>query len=241
MEKLSPMSIFQLRARGCWNEGAVSLANAAKTDPVVALQCAALLTEQFMFTLDGWQEAEEALSCAEALSENPEDVGATASERAFFSYIQTLMGGNNQTERAFSAMELADRHLRADSPFRPLFEFRRGLLAENLKRDTEEARKAYTLAHNAAKMGSDKLLLSYTYRHLGSLAEQEEDFDKAYQNYTLSLRLREEIGFAIGIAPALVTLAQVSTKAEKTKLLAEAKRFVQAFNGIPVWLARSIG
>jgi tetratricopeptide (TPR) repeat protein len=167
-------------------------------------------------------------------------IGAVASERAFFAYAMTLLGGQDQAVKARNALEYADRHLSDLSPFRPLLEFRRGLLAENLDEDLKAAVTAYNRAHAAAEANGDELLLSYTSRHLGSIAEQEGDHHTARRYFAESLRLREVSGFVIGIAPALVALASVSPEGEAETLLSEARRLVRAFGGVPVWMASSL-
>lgn len=241
LERGQRMSIVRrLGARGCWSEGAIFLAAVAKEEPSAALERAALLIEQCMFTLDGWLDAEEALAHAESIAEDGEQAGATASERAFFAYITTLFGGQDQATVAYKALELADGQLGDYSSARPLLDFRRGLIIENLKGDPKTALAAYERAHIAAEINGDAHLLSYTTRHLGSLSQNAGDLDTARRYYAESLRYREETGFLIGIAPALVTLASVSSELEASYLLVEASRLVRAFGGQPVWLVQSL-
>lgn len=169
--------------------------------------------------------------------ENREAIGAAASERAFLAYTRTLLNGQDQAAAAYAAMAKADGCLSEHSPAWPLLEFRRGLIAENLGGDLSAARAAYERAHTAADTNGDALLLSYTWRHLGSIAQQEGDLNKARHCFSESLRLREETGFAIGISPALVALASVSAEPEASRLHAEAARFARAFGGVPAWIA----
>jgi hypothetical protein len=237
---MDQMVINRLRGRGCWSEAVSIIKTSTENSPSSALQCAALLVEQCMFTVEGWQEAENALAHAEAIVLDNEMIGAIASERAFFAYTMTLLGGQDQAVNARNSLEYADRHLSDSSPFRPLLEFRRGLIAENLLEDLKIAAAAYNRAHAAAEANGDALLLSYTCRHLGSIAQQEGDQHTARRFYAESLRLREVSGFVIGIAPALVTLASVSPEGETDALLSEARRLVRAFGGVPIWLARSL-
>jgi tetratricopeptide (TPR) repeat protein len=237
---MDQMVINRLRGRGCWSEVVSILDASAEKSPASALQCAALLVEQCMFTLKGWQQAEKALTDAEGIVRDHEMIGAVASERAFFAYTMTLLGGQDQSDNAHNALEYADRHLSDLSPFRPLLEFRRGLLAENLDGDLKAAGTAYNRAHAAAEANGDELLLSYTWRHLGSIAQQEGDHQTARRSYAESLRLREVSGFVIGISPALVALASVSPDGKADTLLSEARRLVRAFGGVPVWLAHSL-
>lgn len=231
------MSVFRrLAARGCWNEAAESLVNASRNDPDAALERAAILIEQCLFILDCWQSAEEALAHAESMADNEERSGKAASERAFLAYAQTHFCGKDKTEAAHKALEIADNLLGLQSPHRPLLEFRRGLITEVLRGDPESARIAYERAHIAAEKSGDTCLLSYTSRHLGSLAQDVGDISIARRYYADSLRLREEAGFLIGIAPALVTLASVSAEPEAHQYLAEAARLVRILGGVPVWL-----
>jgi tetratricopeptide (TPR) repeat protein len=183
-----------------------------------------------------WQSAEEALAHAESIADNDERAGKAASERAFLAYAVTRFCGQDQTEVAYRALEIADNLLGGQSPHRPLLEFRRGLITEVLRGDSKSARAAYERAHIAAETSGDTYLLSYTSRHLGSLAQDAGDTVAAQRYYADSLRHREEAGFLIGIAPALVALASVSAEPEAEHLLAEAARFVRVLGGVPVWL-----
>jgi tetratricopeptide (TPR) repeat protein len=233
------LTVQRLRSRACWDEAASLLAPAAKTVSSTALLRASTLVEQCIFALSGWEETDAALTHAEAIASDNEQAGAVASERAFFGYTATLLNGKEQTDQARSAIEAADALLSANSRFRPLMEFRHGLIFENLSKDIARARSSYELAHEGATAIGDELLLSYTWRHLGSVAQQEGDVERARNCYAESLRLREKAGFLIGIAPALMTLASVSGEPEASQMITEAKRLVKSLNGVPTWLAKA--
>ncbi|WP_197081124.1 hypothetical protein [Gordoniibacillus kamchatkensis] len=216
-------AVWRLRVRGCWNEAASLLAEAARHNPAAALECAALLTEKCLFTHDGWQDAEEAMTHAEAMAgDDKAAVGAAASERAFLAYAAALAGGQDRKAEAFAALDKAGNCLDEHSPGWAQHEFRRGLLFENLTGDLVAAQAAYERAHAAAEANGDAMLLSYTSRHLGSIAQRSGELNKAHHYYSESLRLREETAFAIGIAPALAALASVSAEPEASRLRAEA-------------------
>jgi tetratricopeptide (TPR) repeat protein len=209
----------------------------AVTDPSSALLRASVLVEQCMFTLQGWEEAEAALAHAEAIAADSELAGAAASERAYFEYASTLLNGKDLTEQAQSSIAKADSLLGETSSYRPLMEFRRGLIFENLVEDVHKARSSYELAHKGATDSGDPVLLSYTWRHLGSTDQQLGDVQRARTCYAESLRHREIAGFVIGVAPALTTLASVSSETEAAQMMTEARRLVTSFGGVPVWLA----
>jgi hypothetical protein len=124
-----------------------------------------------------------------------------------------------------------------DSATQAWTEFRRGLVAENLLTQPAPARRHYEHAHTLAAAHDDKLLRSYTYRHLAGLAHGDGDLQAAATWFTESLRLRYECAFTVGIAPALTALAEVSDPSNAERLKAEAAVLVRALGGIPTWLA----
>ena len=93
------------------------------------------------------------------------------------------------------------------APGRALLDFRRGLIAENLADSPQAARAAYRRAHAGATAQGDPLLLSFTWRHLAGLALREGELAEARHGFAESLRMREELGYLVGTAPALVSLA----------------------------------
>ncbi|MDH6187739.1 hypothetical protein M2168_000771 [Streptomyces sp. CZ24] len=60
---------------------------------------------------------------------------------------------------------------------------------------------------------------------------------EARHGFAQSLRLREELGFLVGTAPALASLAQTEPEPEASRLLAEARRLFGLLGGVPTWLA----
>jgi len=56
------------------------------------------------------------------------------------------------------------------------------------------------------------LILSYAVRHLGFAAMADERLDVARERLEASVRLRQELGFAPGVAAGLLALAGLSAK-----------------------------
>ncbi|MBW5486664.1 hypothetical protein GPJ59_33665, partial [Streptomyces bambusae] len=123
------------------------------------------------------------------------------------------------------------------SPARPLLDFRRGLVAEHLADSPQAARPAYRRAHAGAAAQGDSLLLSFTWRHLAGLDLRDGELAEARHGFAESLRIREELGFLVGTAPALAALAEAEPEPEATRLRAEARRLFHLLGGIPTWLA----
>ncbi|MEV6211695.1 hypothetical protein [Kitasatospora sp. NPDC051914] len=230
-------AVWRLRSRGCWQEAAELLRPQAGRDPAAALQRAELLIEQCLFTAAHWAEAEAALRLAEAGAAAPPQRAAAACARGFLAYVASVLGRRDRLDEAQAALGRTSALLAPDAPGRPLLDFRRGLVAEHLLHDPVAARIAYRRAHDAALERHDDLLRSYTWRHLAGLALAGGDLERAREGFRASLRLREELGFTVGVAPALAALAEVADPAEAARLRAEAARLVQALGGVPVWLA----
>ncbi|HJD80587.1 hypothetical protein ABZX88_10910 [Kitasatospora aureofaciens] len=233
-------TVWRLRSRGCWQEAAELLRPAAEHDPAVALARAELLIEQCLFTASQWPQAEQALRLAEALAEGTEQRAAAACARGFLAYLASVLGPRDRLDEAQAALGRTSALLPPDAPGRPLLDFRRGLVAENLLRDRGAAWIAYRRAHEGAGERGDELLRSYTWRHLAALALSRGERGNAREGFDASLRLREQLGFTVGVAPALAALAEVSEPTEAVRLRAEAARLVHALGGVPVWLARQL-
>ncbi|MEE1784967.1 hypothetical protein PUR71_18930 [Streptomyces sp. SP17BM10] len=234
-------TVWRLRSRGCWQEAADVLRPAADHDPALALGRAELLIERCLFTAAHWTQAEQALRLAEAVVTTTEQRAAAACARGFLAYLASVLGPRDRLDEAQAAFGRSSALLPPDAPGRPLLDFRRGLVAENLLRDRGAARIAYRRAHDGAAERGDELLRSYTWRHLAALALARGDHGHAREGFDASLRLREQLGFTVGVAPALAALAEVTEPAEAARLRAEAARLVQALGGVPVWLARQLG
>lgn len=229
-------AVWRLRSRGCWDDAAALLAPRA-TEPAAALGRSTLLTEQCVYTGAGWAGAEEALRAAEAVAHTDEERGAAACERGHLAYACTLFGNRDRADEARSALGRAAALIAPGSPGRPLLDFRRGLIAQHLARNPKAAQTAFQRAHTGATAQGDQLLCSSTWRHLAAMAELNGDLAEARRGFTESLRMREEMGYLIGIAPALVALAEVSGEPEAGRLRAEASRLVRLLGGVPAWLA----
>lgn len=233
-------AVWRLRSRGCWADAAALLEPHAKHDAEAALHRAALLIERCLYTEQGWTDAEDALRTAEALARSDEARGAAACERGQLGYASTLLGVRDRADEARAAMGRAAALIAPGSAGRPLLDFRRGLIAQNLADSAQSARAAYRRAHAGATAHGQTLLLSFTWRHLASLALREGELAEARHGFTESLRIREELGYLVGTAPALAALADAEPEPEATRLRAEAARLFRLLDGVPTWLAAQL-
>jgi hypothetical protein len=190
-----------------------------------------------LFTETGWPDAEDALRAAEAMARSDDERGAAACERGQLAYASTVLGIRDRTDEARSALGRAAALLSPAAPGRPLLDFRRGLIAEHLADSPDAARAAYRRAHAGAAAHGDALLLSFTWRHLAGLALRDGELAEARHGFAESLRIREELSYLIGIAPALVALAEAEPEPEAARLRDEARRLFRLLGGIPTWLA----
>lgn len=231
-------AVWRLRSRACWDDAAALLAPHAAEEPGAALRRTEVLTEQCVYTARGWGAAEDALRSAEALATDDEERGAAACERGHLAYAATLLGVRDRADEARSALGRAAALLAPASPTRPLLNFRRGLIAQHLSENPSDATAAFQRAHAGAAAHGQRLLLSFTWRHVAAMAEHDGKLAEARYGFAESLRIREELGYLIGIAPALASLAAVLPDAdEATRLRAEAGRLVRLLGGVPAWLA----
>ncbi|MFG3349463.1 hypothetical protein ACGF1Z_30945 [Streptomyces sp. NPDC048018] len=232
-------AVWRLRSRGCWTDAAELLAPRA-AEPAAALERAALLIERCLYTEQGWAEAEEALRAAEAVARTDEERGAAACERGYLAYASTLLGVRDRADEARAALGRAAALIGPETPGRAVLDFRRGLIAQNLGDSPQAARAAYRRAHAAATAHDDALLLSFTWRHLAGLALREGELAEARHGFAESLRIREELGYLVGTAPALASLAEAETEPEAGRLRAEATRLFRLLGGVPTWLASQL-
>ncbi|WP_079032313.1 hypothetical protein [Streptomyces specialis] len=230
-------AVWRLRSRGCWEDAAALLAEPARTEPSAALLRAELLTERCLFTGEGWEGAEDALRAVESMSLDDEQRGAAACERGHLAYASTLLRVRDRADEARAALGRAAALLAPDSPGRALLDYRRGLVARHVTGNPQAAEAGFRRAHNAALGRGDALLGSCTWRQLAALALASGDLTVASQGFAESLRLREETGYLIGIAPALVSLAGVRPEPEAERLRVEAARLYKLLGEVPRWLA----
>ncbi|MBW1596135.1 hypothetical protein [Streptomyces sp. JJ38] len=233
-------AVWRLRSRGCWEDAAALLTPHATTNAAAAVRRAALLVERCMFTAAGWAEAEEALRAAEGLAVEDSLRGAAACERGQLAYAATVLGVRDRADEARSALGRAAALLPPTAPTRALLDFRRGLLAEHLGDTPQAAKAAYRRAHAGATAHGDTLLCSFTWRHLAGLALRGGELTEARHGFTESLRLREQLGYLVGMAPALAALADVHPEPEAGRLRAEAQRLFHLLGGVPTWLAERL-
>ncbi|GGY09530.1 hypothetical protein GCM10010510_64420 [Streptomyces anandii JCM 4720] len=230
-------AVWRLRSRACWTDAAALLPGATAA---AALQRTVLLVERCLYTEAGWEDAEDALRTAEALAHDDEERGAAACERGYLAYAATLHGVRDRADEARAALGRAAALLAPGAPGRALLDFRRGLIAENLTRSPQAARAAYRRAHAGATAHADPLLLSFTWRHLAGLALREGELAEARHGFAESLRIREELGYLVGTAPALASLAETEAEPEASRLRDEARRLFRLLGGVPTWLARQL-
>lgn len=229
--------VWRLRARGCWSEAAALLAPFCHDDAGAALRRAELLVEAAFYHMDGWAEAEDALRTAEAMAGTDEERGAAASERGYLAYAATVFSVRDRADEARSAFGRSAALLSPGSPGRPLLDFRRGLVAENISANPAAARAAQRRAHAGAVAHGDAFVMALTWRHLAGLAAAEGDLAEARHGFAESLRLRVSLGHLVGMAPALVSLSEVAAEPEEAeRLLAEATRLHSLLGGVPAWL-----
>lgn len=233
-------AVWRLRSRGCWDDAAALLEPHAAGFPPYAIRRAALLVERCMFTATGWAAAEDALRAAEALAGDNDERGAAACERGQLAYAATVLGVRDRADEARSALGRAAALLAPAAPGRPMLDFRRGLMAEHVADSPDSARAAYRRAHAGATAHGDALLLSFTWRHLAGLALRDGELAEARHGFAESLRIREELGFLVGTAPALVALADAAPPEEAAGLRAEAARLFRLMGGVPAWLAEHL-
>ncbi|MPY38116.1 hypothetical protein FNH09_44985 [Streptomyces adustus] len=227
-------AVWRLRSRACWTDAAALL---PPDSAAAALQRAGLLVERCLYTEQGWQDAEDALRTAEALAAGDEERGAAACERGQLAYAATLHGVRDRADEARAALGRAAALIPPGSAGRALLDFRRGLLAENLSRSPQAARAAYRRAHAGAVAHSDALLLSFTWRHLAGLSLRDGELAEARHGFAESLRIREELGYLVGTAPALASLADAESEPEASRLREEARRLYRLLGGVPTWLS----
>ncbi|MFC5674046.1 hypothetical protein [Streptomyces incanus] len=230
-------AVWRLRSRACWADAAALL---APDTAAAALQRSSLLVERCLYTETGWAEAEDALRTAEALADTDDERGAAACERGYLAYAATLFAVRDRADEARAALGRAAALIPPGAPARALLDFRRGLIAENLARSPQSAHTAYRRAHAGATAHADPLLLSGTWRHLAGLALREGELAEARHGFAESLRIREELGYLVGTAPALVSLADTETEPEASRLREEARRLLRLLGGVPTWLSRQL-
>ncbi|MEV7469190.1 hypothetical protein ACFXN2_02610 [Streptomyces kronopolitis] len=230
-------AVWRLRSRGCWDDAAALLEPHAVRHAPSALRRAALLAERCVFTATGWAAAEDALRAAEALAADDDERGGAACERGHLAYAATVLGVRDRADEARSALGRAAALLAPAAAGRPLLDFRRGLMAEHVADSPDAARAAYRRAHAGATARGDSLLLSFTWRHLAGLALRDGELAEARHGFAESLRIREELGFLIGTAPALAALADAAPEGDADRLRAEAARLFRLMGGVPTWLA----
>jgi tetratricopeptide (TPR) repeat protein len=229
-------AVWRLRSRGCWTEAAALLTPLVPRQPDAALRQAALYIECCGYTGEGWDRAEEALRTAEALPLSDEERGLAACERGQLAYAATQQGVRDRTDEARSALGRAAALLRPAGPARPLLDYRRGLMAQYLSDSPQDAEAAYRRAHAEVAGRRDResrLLHAAVLLQLGTLELLGGELTEARALFTQCLRLREETGYLVGIAPALTALAEAVPAPQAARLRGEAARLSQLLGNGP--------
>lgn len=229
-------AVWRLRSRGCWEDAAALLDTFPADDTDAALWRAELLVERCLYAAVGWARAENALRMAESLAQSDEERGAAACARGHLAYASTLLKARDRADEARAAYGRAAALLEPEAPGRALLDFRRGLLAHHIALNPQAAEASYRRSQSEAAGQGDALLESALWRQLGALALDRGERAEAHRCFAESLRLREELGFLVGIAPALVALAQVRPEPEAGRLRAEARRLFRLLGDVPRWL-----
>ncbi|GAA5182571.1 hypothetical protein GCM10023322_19860 [Rugosimonospora acidiphila] len=118
-----------------------------------------------------------------------------------------------------------------------------GIFHQVVRDDNATALPALERSYQLAEQADDRLTRSYAVRHLGFAAQADGDRDLARDRLTESVRLRQEIGFAPGVAAGLLALAELAAESGDVPgartLLAQADVVAQASGaaGTQVWIA----
>jgi tetratricopeptide (TPR) repeat protein len=87
-----------------------------------------------------------------------------------------------------------------------------GTFHQVVRGDGGTALPALERSYELATQAGDKLTLSYAVRHLGFAAMADKHVDLARERLEESVRLRQELGFAPGVAAGLLALAELSAE-----------------------------
>ena len=118
-----------------------------------------------------------------------------------------------------------------------------GIVHQVVRGDSGVAQPFFDRAYALATLAGDKLTLSYAARHLGFVLAEAGHPAAAQAKLTEAVRLRQEIGFAPGVAAGLLALAELAyrtgRRAEAHTLLAEADEIAVTSNahGIRRWIS----
>jgi tetratricopeptide (TPR) repeat protein len=82
-------------------------------------------------------------------------------------------------------------------------------LVHQMRGELDAARRRFETSLAVAERIRDELRMSYAHRHLGYLAELGRDLAAAEDGYRRSLELRERAGGGVGVAAAILTLAEL--------------------------------
>lgn len=137
-------------------------------------------------------------------------------------YSRDFTDSTHDEAQALFESALATRRRLGDGRGESETLFHLGLTSENRKDATEADRQRahtfYEQALAAANAGGFQVEASYAYRHLAGQRQDAGDLDGALRFFEESLRLREASGYAIYVAPALLTVGDVwKAKGEPAK------------------------
>jgi tetratricopeptide (TPR) repeat protein len=117
-----------------------------------------------------------------------------------------------------------------------------GTFHQVVRGDGATAHPFFEKSYRLAESVGDKLTLSYAARHLGFGHQAEGRFDQARTYFEESVRLREQIGFAPGVAAGQLALAELAMQSgdptTARAFAAQARRLAEDANakGIIGWI-----
>jgi tetratricopeptide (TPR) repeat protein len=107
-----------------------------------------------------------------------------------------------------------------------------GIYHQVVARDGDRCGPLFTRAYQLSAAAGDRLMMSYSARHLGFCHLAADEWDQAHERLTESVRLRRAVGHQPGVAAGLLALAELAVRSgrsdEATDLLAEAAATAKA-------------
>jgi tetratricopeptide (TPR) repeat protein len=223
-----------LSLAGRWPQATALLAAADAADDaeraVLAVAAAGAAVDQDFWarTTCGATALDRASAAIDRLAEAPEDVVFDLSFAALkHDYDEQLFGTRDATVAEALAERASALRGRAPDPARRArAAFYAGLIGELLRGDAEAGRLGYEEALRLGEESGDELIVSYACRHLGSLAFDAGDVDRARALLRRSLELRQRLGCVPHVLAQLFALAEVDA-AESVAGAAAAARMVR--------------
>jgi hypothetical protein len=120
-----------------------------------------------------------------------------------------------------------------------------GLYHQVVAGDEDRCRPLLTRSYQLSDGAGDRLMMSYSARHLGFGHLAAGEWDRAHDRFTESVRLRRAVGHQPGVAAGLLALAELAVLSgrpdEAADLLAEAAATAEAAGaaGTLRWIAQA--